>query len=497
MAYTLQEIEENKKYVDGAVANRWAIFKACDYTPSKEQEAIHFWDLQARVQGIKSRIKQITGGIRSGKTLSASLEVISRCHEGKLYWLAAEDFEMARGEFEYCMEYAKKLGILNKFSFPKEGRCEMTVHGGIIIRTWSLKDPIKIARESPDGIVICEAAQTSWENVQGCMQRVVESRGWLYLEGTMEASNTYYADQHKEWSVPNNVAAKSFSLPTWSNLAVFPGGRQDPEILFQESRYPADVFLERFGGEPCPLSQLIIKEFRNETHVGEYPFQPELPVEICVDPGGAFKSGAYAVLAVQQWDDIFHIVDEIYMRGYVTEEIVDIATVRPWWGNVKGGSIDIAGHQHHSSASKESRSDVDIWYQKTGMYLQSSRVIESTKGKEAGGIDRLRTYMSVNPITHKPKVLVHHTAKGFISECGGGRSPVEGGGAWLRDSNTGKPLDKNNHAVKAFYYWLVNKVGYVKIDTGGTQVISTLHGRGYAQRPKTFGELSKTREEAT
>ncbi len=494
MAYTLQEIEAIKTYVKTTLANRWEIFKACGYKPSKEQEEIHFWDILCLLKGIVSRIKQITGGIRSGKSFSGAMEIISRCHEGTLYWLAAEEFSTARQEFQYCYEFAKKLGILNKYSFPKEGQCSMTVHGGIVIKTWSLKDELGIAEESPDGIVICEAARTTWEKVRACIMRVSQKRGWVFLEGTMEGSNTFYADKHNEWSVPNNAHAKSFSLPTWSNLAEFPGGRQDPEILYQESQWPKDVFLERFGGEPCPPSNLIITEFRNETHVGEYPFQPELPVEICVDPGGAFKSGAYAVLAVQQWDDIFHIVDEIYMRGYVTEEIVDIATVRPWWGNVKAGTIDIAGHQHHSSASKESRSDVDIWYQKTGMYLQSSRVIESTKGKEAGGIDRLRTYMAVNPITHKPKVLVHHTAKGFISECGGGRSPVEGGGAWLRDPNTGKPLDKNNHAVKAFYYWLVNKVGYVKIDGGGTQVISTLHGKGYAQRPKTFGELSKTRE---
>ena len=296
MAYTLQEIEDSKNYVDRAYANRWEIFKACGYKPSKEQEVIHFWDLQARVLGIKSRIKQVTGGIRSGKSFSAAFELLSRCHEGTLYWLAAESFEMAREEFGYCLEYAKKLGILSKFSFPKEGACEMTVHGGIVIRTKSLQDPVTIAAVSPDGIVICEAAQTTWQSVSACAQRIIDNKGWLYLQGTMEASATFYAEKHREWSISNNEDAKSFSLPTWSNLAKFPGGRQDPEILRQEAMLPEDVFMERFGGVPCPLSNIVVRGFSNDVHVGNYPYDPVLPVELAIDPGYA---GAYAVEAVQ------------------------------------------------------------------------------------------------------------------------------------------------------------------------------------------------------
>jgi hypothetical protein len=97
---------------------------------------------------------------------------------------------------------------------------------------------------------------------------------------------------------------------------------------------------------------------------------------------------------------------------------------------------------------------VEIWLKEGGVSLRSEKVnIED-------GIDLLRTHLKQHPITGKPGVLVDAKCKGFIAECGGGRSPVDGGGIWMRDKNTLKPLDRNNHSIKAFIYYLVNKFGY-------------------------------------
>ena len=78
------------------------------------------------------------------------------------------------------------------------------------------------------------------------------------------------------------------------------------------------------------------------------------------------------------------------------------------------------------------------------------------------GIDLLRTHFKQHPVTGKPGVMIDPRCCGIIAECGGGKSPVEDGGMWMRDKNTLKPLDKNNHALKALAYYLVDKFGYVK-----------------------------------
>ena len=59
-----------------------------------------------------------------------------------------------------------------------------------------------------------------------------------------------------------------------------------------------------------------------------------------------------------------------------------------------------------------------------------------------------------------PGILVDPKCRGFISECGGGKSPVEGGGIWMRNKDTLEPLKKHDHACKALIYYLANKYGF-------------------------------------
>lgn len=327
----------------------------------------------------------------------------------------------------------------------------MTLLGGGKVKTKSLKDLIKIGQESPNGIVICEAAQTRWKSVERCRTRVAASHGWLMLVGTMEGSLSYYAEKAKEWQTVNPEKARSFSLPSWSNKYNYPGGYDDPRIQFYKRTLPDDVFLERFAGEPCPISDLVVKEFRNEIHVGDYPFKIDLPAELAVDPG---YGGAYAVEVVQWLGEAGYVVDEVYLQGYITEEIIQVVQTKPWFKNVQGGAIDIAAKQHQAMPAP-----IEVWQKLTRLPLKAQKV------EEEGGIERLRSFLKVDPIVGKPKLFINQTCKGIISEMGGGRSPVPGGGAWLRDKNTNRPLKKNNHAAKALIYLLVNNYGYITVET--------------------------------
>jgi hypothetical protein len=204
--------------------------------------------------------------------------------------------------------------------------------------------------------------------------------------------------------------------------------------------------MERYAGVPCKPSGLIVTEFTNALHVGEHSFDPELPVEITVDPGYA---GAHVVEACQWKSDELYIIDEIYLQGYTTEDVITICKQKPWWGAVKSGVIDIAGRQHQAMDAP-----VEVWLKHTGLILRSQKV------DVQGGIDLLRTYMKVNPLNNRVKVHVDCKARGFISECGGGKSPLNGGGPWLRDLHTGKEIDRDNHACKAIIYLIVNRFGY-------------------------------------
>ena len=87
--------------------------------------------------------------------------------------------------------------------------------------------------EAPAGIIGCEASQLDLESFWRLEERLVEKRGWLMLEGTFESSLGWYPEKYIHWSSPavqKTENVKSFSLPTWTNTELFPGGREDPEI---------------------------------------------------------------------------------------------------------------------------------------------------------------------------------------------------------------------------------------------------------------------------
>ncbi len=448
---------------------RRLIFEKLGYAPSPEQERMHFADLFDE----SLREKWVSGGEQAGKSFSTEKELISRCLiEGDIWWFAGSDYANCRKEFDYLVEDAYKLHMIlqrDDLSAPKQGQCLVKLLGGqITVKTISLKDLHHIGTESPSGIAICEAAQVDFEAIQRCRSRVSAARGWILASGTLEGSLGFYPELIREYQLPNKQGAKTFMMPSWSNLSRYPGGRQDPEILRAEDLFPAEVFAERYGGEPVSPSRMVIKEMRGAIHIGEYPFDPTLPVEICVDPGGRFKSGAYSVVAVQEWDGRVYCVDEVYARGLTTEEIIlHCQNQRPWWKNFKGGVIDIAGTQKQTPFNEKEQkpSDWEIWRAKTGVSLRYARI------EEAGGIERLRTFLKVDPISGRPSLLVNYSCKGLIAECGCGKAPLPGMGPWLRDKITGKPEEKDNHSCKAVYYWLVDRRGYVTVETTTAGVV--------------------------
>ena len=432
------------------------IFSLVGYKPTDAQWEIH---------KDETRHKLIAGGERAGKSKVNSKELLyhwfvdisapnSYRQEkkekpvGGLYWLLGNDYEACRGEWEHIVEDFQKLEILACPPTKNIDPGEIKLQDGTLIVTKSARYPEKIATVAPHGILICEAAQVDYDVFMRAKARLAEKRGWLCMAGTFEQEDYvgWYRELFELGQSFNQLELKSFSLPTWSNTVIFPGGREDPEILKQEMGMTKERFQERFGGVPCPKSGRVITDFSNPIHVKPCEFNKDLPVEICVDPGYA---GAYAVLAIQDYRDHLRAIDEIYVQGVVTKDIILMAQKREWWNAVQGGAIDIAGKQHQAMAAP-----VEVWLNEGHVSLLSKKVnIED-------GIDLLRTHLKQHPITGQPGILIDPKCRGFIAECGGGKSPVDGGGIWMRDKNTLVPIDRNNHACKAMIYYLANKFGF-------------------------------------
>ena len=264
---------------------------------------------------------------------------------------------------------------------------------------------------------------------------------------------------YHRWLAPNEEEAQSFSLPTWSNLTIFPGGRQDPEILKLEAASSPEWFQERYGGIPCPPRGLVFGEFRNEIHTGlggKFSFEPDIPVQLWVDPGFQHY---YAVLVVQKKGEDVYVVDEIYEKGLVTSEMVIVAKQKPWFNKVTGGAIDVSGTFHQGMSAPAA----EIWLNEGKVFLQSQKI------KISDGIERVKSCLLVNPITNRPRLFINARCRGLISEMGGCVNPQSERQevySWKMDKDGNvlgdAPKDEHNDACKALAYGLINMLGYTE-----------------------------------
>jgi len=460
--------------------------KELPYNPTQDQLDVH---------NSQARIKLITGGEGSGKSLVTAMEGFLAVPRVKLIWIAGNEYNDTDMEFEYMLDWMQQTGLLatHRGSRTNPPQYARSITGCEIVSK-AVKDPVKIGSESPDLILGCEAARFDYLAYLRLRGRIARNRGSLIMSGTLEDSLSWYPEFATRWSGANPEGAKSFSIPTWSNVFKYPhegvtvvlGDGTVIEDTCEEiqklaAETPIDIFKERYMGVVCKPSNLVIPDFTNSVHVSEdIKFNKELNVEIAVDPG---YGGAYAVLAIQKYKDQIWVIDEVYLQGYINEQVVEVCMQKPWWKNVVGGTIDIAGRQHQAD-----RAPIEVWSEKAKIFLRSRKV------NEEQGIDFLRTKLHVNPLVGHPTIVFSPYCSGIIAEMGGGKAPIKDyenvsgqlikSGPWMRDKNLGRPIDKNNHSCKALIYYIVDMFGYVerKSETTWGKVFSRADRRELARR---------------
>lgn len=424
---------------------------------------------QAAALFAPQRTVLVAGGERAGKSYTSSVRLVTwvmtdlvRLGPKRLYWIVGPDYTQTHREFDYAHEFFQKLGMVVTVSMPKDGSWQMTLKGDVTIVTKTSEDPKSLANDAPDGILMVEAAQQTFEAFEKCFNRLSEKRnkgsGHFYISGTFEKSLGWYPEIFNLFQGDNLYGGRSFSLPSWENRNVFPGGYDDPEMVRLRGILPKDTFDERFGGIPCPPQELVFKEFRHITHVvnmrwsdTKTPHRDEtgwvLPkdgdLELWVDPGYA---GAYAVLFVYIHQGLVFVVDEVYAKGKVGEAVIaETIAKRELFSRVKRGVMDVAGRQHNAMESQE-----ELWLRlaRLSMFADAVPIVD--------GILRHRTFLT-DPMTLAPRLFHAPQCKGTISEYGLYRYPD------VKENRDERelPIDANNHAMKALAYGLQARFGYV------------------------------------
>ena len=421
------------------------------------------------------------GGEGSGKSITAAVYTLCRIHLADLIWLVGAEYERVKKEFQYITEFGTYLGIVEKGGYTKNinpGRVKFVT--GATLETKSATDPSRIGEDQPDIIVECEAGLIDEETKHRLRGRAARKRGWHISTGSFNSSFGGFVDSWTTGQAPNALDIKSFSLPSWINTYLYPGGREDPEILRLERSMTFSRFMERHVGMPCPPSNRVIYNADPKLHAKKLSINPDLPVAFTIDPG--YAPGAFVVLAIQiennGMHDVVQVIDEIYVQHLVAEQVAFLAMKRPWWKQTEEfGIVDVAGTYHAGAMPPVS----EKWREVTKKPLYGRRV------EVKAGIDRLNEFLLPHPVTNLPSLVIDSVnCPGLSSEWGFGKSPVDGGGVWLNKTDhignvIGGPEKRNNHASTALIYHLIDRYGYG--ERGGVQLFRTARDGSLVEIP--------------
>jgi len=443
------------------------LFKRVGFEPTPEQSAI---------LASNKRFNLVAGGEQSGKSRCAAAYLLGHVfdpEETGLYWLVGADYAETEREFHYLVDDFQALGLL-RHATKRVDPGQILLADGTRIVTKSAKDNRRLAREAPDGIIGCEASQLDVSTFERMRGRVAPKEAWLFLSGTFERTQMpWYTALWKAWQSGADDR-QSWSLPSWTNFHLYPGGKEDPEILKLERESSDEFFMERIAGIPVTPKGIVFGEFRPDLHIRDVAYEKGEPVYLWVDPGGSGATtgaSAYAVEAVQIIDDRPQVFDEIYEQGLVTQDIITIIQSRPWAKDIRYGVADVYAYQHHGQSPI-----AEQWQAPPpdglGLYMASNRI------KIPDGIERLKTFLKVNPLTNEPGILFSPRARGILSEFGAAPYPFGSGEtrpySWKvdRDGNiVGKvPEDAYCDGVKAVWYGLFEKYGAARKASGTIKV---------------------------
>ena len=456
---------------------------------------------QAEFLASNHRQKAGSGGEQGGKSTAVADDALlhlpgdlAKCEEelrrtgrteGVIWWLVGRRYDNTRKEFQYIGErllkiYGPDAVDISTNVNPGLVRVRTTKDrnpgvGDITVSTKSADNPMDLSMEGPHGIVLCEAGQLDYETWNRVQLRLGPRTGWLSAAGTKESVQGigWWPSIVKAWATGDNDR-KSFQIPSPTNVHVYPGGYDDPEILRIKSESSDDFWIERIMGGDVPPQGLVYKEFDPTIHIRDVDYEPAYEeVFLWEDPG--YGMSPHSILAAQkvkrqtaagQIYEQWQVFDEFYETGFVHSDVIDHVSDSKWTGWWEKAAKTLVSDPNYKDQHHSMSSIAEMWMQKAHIYAFGQ------KSKIKPGLECVKRFLKVDQMTQQPKIVFSPRCSGIISEFGAGQHPLQGpkegtvaAYMWRLDNDgniVGEvPVDENDHALDALRYGLMHESGYV------------------------------------
>jgi len=308
------------------VFDKAAYFERMGYKPHPGQLEFH---------NDPHRFRVAPNGRRFGKTMMGAYEVetsafvVSKHVTGgaQVGWIVGPQYTDAEKEFRIIYDDFRKIGI-DKESIkfqnnPDNGSMHIKTNWGFELVCKSAKHPETLVGEGLDFVLMVEAGRhkrRTWG--QYVRPALSDKRGWAAFTGVPEGRSEHsllYA-LWQRGNDPKFPSWKSWRFPSWSNTIIFPGGRQDPEILEAEADLTKDEFDRQYGAQFVDKVGAVMQEWDDETHLADLDYNPRWPLYMAVDYGW---TNPFVVLFIQidEWGTVYVIKE----RRWTHTDTPDVA----------------------------------------------------------------------------------------------------------------------------------------------------------------------------
>lgn len=406
-----------------------------------------------------SKYVAYVGGIGSGKTLIGCLTVLTWAvtHPGD--YLIARQFypELKITTLKTFLEITPKELIVDYKA--ADGIVKIRSQGGvstIIFR--QLEEPDKLRSLNLSGAYIDEASQTS-EAAFMLLQGRLRGSGLrkLILTTNPNGHDWIYRWWVKQDFFKNKDSQRHFKLikaPSTENTHLPDGYISNMMETWSEDRIRREIHgdFDSFEGQ-------VYDTFRHDTHV-IVPFQipPEWPRIVGMDHG--YRNPSAVVWGAIDYDGNIYVYREFYQTEWLIEEVCNGKKVG---GQNLPGIVQLTGKEKIEYAkidpSTRARraatglSDFDIYRDN----LPGGFPLQLANNDVAPGIDRVKSFLKVNPRTGKPRLYVFNTCINLIDEIAKYRYQTLASHQQGKHAEKEEPVKMHDHALDALRYLIMGQ----------------------------------------
>jgi hypothetical protein len=273
------------------------------------------------------------------------------------FWVVGPTYTDSEKEFRIVYNELKRAGFEEYFDRP--GTYNDPLGGNMHISLWdgrfqvhakSAKHPDSLVGEGLSGVVLAEAAKLK-EVIYTKYVRptLADFNGWSLMTSTPEGKNWFH-DMWKRGQDPHRPDWASWRMPSWRNPFVYPEGATDaaiealreaieqgavvdlglyrrlgvdPEVGALVGDLTEESFNQEIGADFTEFVGRVFKSFDEETHVGDFTFDPSWSTFACVDYGFTNPS-VWLLLQVDPFGERVRVLDEVYETGLTADEFADL-----------------------------------------------------------------------------------------------------------------------------------------------------------------------------